>query len=261
MRCCLGDFELESSCLALKARIASWDRDVFGFQVVQVSELKVFDADGAAQDYQGFQEWMNLVHCKVAYARLPHQSLAESIFLESKGYRFIEMVLHPVLENLQALSIPKDHLSIEVACERDLPEIERIAASAFGNERYHVDPRLDPKLADLRYARWVRNSFSDPVQRLFRIRDGDRLLAFFIVESRADGSAYWHLTAVAPEWQGKGYGWRIWQAMLRHHQDEGCVRLTTTISARNVAVLNLYSKLGFGFLPPEMTFHWVRKEV
>jgi hypothetical protein len=46
--------------------------------------------------------------------------------------------------------------------------------------------------------------------------------------------------------------------MLQRHRNEGAAVITTTISARNVRVLNLYSKLGARFLPPEMTFHWLK---
>jgi ribosomal protein S18 acetylase RimI-like enzyme len=70
---------------------------------------------------------------------------------------------------------------------------------------------------------------------------------------------YWHLTAVAPQCQGQGYGWRVWRAMLAHHARGGVRSVRTTITAGNVPVLNLYSKLGFRFLPPETTFHWLRE--
>jgi hypothetical protein len=36
-----------------------------------------------------------------------------------------------------------------------------------------------------------------------------------------------------------------------------CEAVTTTISSRNTRVLNLYAKLGFRFMPPEITFHWL----
>ena len=68
-----------------------------------------------------------------------------------------------------------------------------IAERAFRHERYHVDPRLNPELGDLRYGRWVRNSLGHPDQRLLKITDGDRLVALFLVESRDGPTAYWHL--------------------------------------------------------------------
>jgi RimJ/RimL family protein N-acetyltransferase len=179
------------------------------------------------------------------------------MFLEAQGFRFIEMVLHPRLAGLSALALPEDDLQIVPADAADLPGLVAIAEHAFIHERYHVDPRLDPRLGDRRYGRWVRSSLAHPTQRLLKVLDAERLIALFLVEKRTDGSAYWHLTAIAPSWQGQGYGRRVWQAMLRRHQVEGCESVTTTISARNTPVLNLYAQLGFRFLPPEMTFHWI----
>jgi hypothetical protein len=48
--------------------------------------------------------------------------------------------------------------------------------------------------------------------------------------------------------------------MLARHLGEGVGKVSTTIAARNVPVLNLYSSLRFRFAPPEMTFHWVRDD-
>jgi RimJ/RimL family protein N-acetyltransferase len=254
------DFNLSSSFLRLRAQSVPWDRDVFGFPVVQIQDLEVMDSHGAMSDYADFRAWLDLGQVRIVSSRLPHHRLRESMFLEANGFRFVEMVLHPTLENLQSLNIPQDDLLIALAQESDLPFLQDIAERAFRHERYHVDPRLNPRLGDLRYGRWVRNSLGHPSQRLLKITHGDRLVALFLVGSRDGRTAYWHLTAVSPRWQGSGYGYRVWQSMLRYHQAEGCEALMTTISARNVAVLNLYAKLGFRFRPPEMTFHWVREE-
>lgn len=254
-----NDFELASPYLKLVAEAVPWDAAVFGFPVAQIHTLDLIDPVGAAAEYDAFQRWLDAERVHVVSCRLPHDRLRESMFLESHGFRFVEMVLHPKMDNIQALDLPEDNLLVASASKADLPELEQIAERAFSHERYHVDPRLDRKLADLRYGRWVRNSLDHPTQKLLKIADTGRPLAFFLVESR-DGSAYWHLTAVAPEWQGRGYGLRVWQTMLRHHQAEACQQITSTISARNVAVLNLYAKLNFRFAPPEMTFHWVRED-
>jgi RimJ/RimL family protein N-acetyltransferase len=254
------DFNLSSTFLRLRAQSVPWDRDVFGFPVVQIQDLEVIDSHGATSDYADFRAWLDLGQVRIVSSRLLHDQLRESMFLESNGFRFVETVLHPTLENLQSLNIPQNGLLVTLAQESDLPFLEDIAEHAFRHDRYHVDPRLNPKLGDLRYGRWVRTSLGHPIQRLLKITDGERLVALFIVESRDGATAYWHLTAISPTWQGSGYGHRVWQSMLRYHQAEGCKGLMTTISARNVAVLNLYAKLGFRFLPPEMTFHWVRED-
>jgi RimJ/RimL family protein N-acetyltransferase len=256
-----ADFNLSSASLRLRAQSVPWDREVFGFAVAEIRDLQVIDSQRALRDYADFQDWLDVGQVRIVSSRLPHDQLRESMFLEANGFRFVEMVLHPTLQNLQSLNIPQDDLLVTLADVSDLSSLQDIAEHAFRHERYHVDPRLDPRLGDLRYGRWVKSSLGHPVQRLLKITDGERLVALFLVESRDDRSAYWHLTAVSPTWQGTGYGYRVWQAMLRYHQTQGCESLMTTISARNVAVLNLYAKLGFRFRPPEMTFHWVREEV
>ena len=83
-------------------------------------------------------------------------------------------------------------------------------------------------------------------------------MGFFIVERRTDGTVYWHLTAVAPTWQGKGIGGDLWRTMLQRHRTEGADRVATTISGHNLPAINLYARLGFSFRSARMTFHWLR---
>lgn len=253
-------FSIETSRLRLSAREVPWDSDVFGTSVVQIEDLRILDQTGAIADYASFRVWLEAEGVGIVTCRLAHELLRESMLLEDRGFRFIEMVLHPRLDEIQALVLPEDDLEIAPAAEADLGALQGIAEQAFGYERYHVDPRLDRRLGDQRYGRWVRGSLCHPSQRLLKISDRDRLIGLFLVEIDEERLAHWHLTAIAPQSQGLGYGRRVWMMMLRRHQAEGCEAVTTTISARNTPVLNLYAQLRFRFMPPEMTFHWVRED-
>jgi RimJ/RimL family protein N-acetyltransferase len=117
---------------------------------------------------------------------------------------------------------------------------------------------LNPRFGNARYAQWVKSSLQHPVQCLLKVLDGSQLIGFFLVEYGHNHSVYWHLTAIAPRFQGQGLGRQAWNSMLRAHQMEGIRVIATTISARNTRVLNLYTQLGFRFAPPHMTFHWIR---
>lgn len=253
--------EIASPAIKLSADLVSWDTETFGFPVAQIHALEIVEPQGAKNDYlASFMDWLVEHDVQLVSCRLLHDKLRESMFLEEHGFRFVEMVLHPRLETLADLGLEAaNRLSVAYAEEADLPELQSIAERAFGLERYHVDPRFDPRLGDLRYARWVHNSFRHPRQRLLKIQDNKRLVAFFIVEVLPNNKVYWHLTAVSPQWQGQGYGRRAWQTMLQHHWEEGLSSVSTTISVRNIAVMNLYSSLNFRFTPPEMTFHWLRE--
>jgi len=252
------EFLVDTSRLKLSVVDAFWDSEIFGFPVAQIRDIAVWNQSGAIEDYVQYQEWVKSEGIGLVTCRLPHDKLNESMFLESRGFRFVEMVLHPQLDLLPSLAIPYDgRIRIELADRQDLPQLVGVAENAFGCERYHMDPRIDSRLADKRYGRWVRNSYSHQSQKLLKVVDGNYLIGFFVVECRSDQSVYWHLTAISPELKGRGYGYKVWLAMLRYHQDEGYVSVSTTISARNISVHNLYVKLRFRFKSPEMTFHWI----
>jgi undecaprenyl-phosphate 4-deoxy-4-formamido-L-arabinose transferase len=249
---------VETPHLRLEWAEAPWDSVVFGFPVLQISRMEVLDAP-AADDLAPFEAARDRLGAGLVSCRLGHECLRESMLLEERGFRFIEMAYQPELDDLQARDLGSPAgLDVAPAEDADLPAVEEIAGNAFRNERFHVDPRLDSALGNQRYRRWVKSSISHPSQRLYVVRDGARLVAFFVTEMLPDGTCYWHLNAVAPDAQGQGYGRRAWLAMLNQAKESGARKIRTCIVARNHRVLNLYARLGFRFPPPLMTFHWVR---
>ena len=145
-----------------------------------------------------------------------------------------------------------------MAAPGDLNAIEAIAHAAFTSGRFLLDWRLPAELSKRRYANWVRTSLKAPQQSVLKAEVEGDLVGFFIVEHRSDGSVYWHLTAVAPAWQGKGMGMSLWRTMLIRHRGEGATSVETTISGHNAPAINLYARLGFTFGSAQTTFHWLR---
>jgi ribosomal protein S18 acetylase RimI-like enzyme len=250
--------KIDTAGLYLAWSETPWDAKVTDYPVWQIAELELRrdeEADLAMKDFEQARdrEGVGLVSC-----RLHHSCIRESMFLEARGFRFIEMLYQPELDLVQGAGGNGDAtLSARRAIASDLPAIIDIAGMAFGNERFHMDPRLGAVLGNKRYQNWVRSSFTHPDQHLYAIYDGEKLVAFFVTEMQADDVCYWHLNAVAPEAQGQGYGRRAWQTMIKQAADLGAKRIHTAIVARNNRVLNLYARLGFYFPPPLMTFHWV----
>lgn len=251
-------FSLEADGLLLRASLVPWDTEILKFPVAHIDKITILDNRRLDTDFGTFLAWRDDNKCRLVSCRLHHNQLVESMYLEQNGFRFIEVVLHPKLENLSLIDIPDQGLRVLTAARGDFPEVRKIAESAFIHERFQVDLRIGPHFGNLRYGRWVANISSLPKQQLVTIWDNQILIAFFIIEVLDDNSVYWHLTAVAPEHHGKGYGRRTWRAMLAYHQENGQNAVSTTISSQNIKILNLYASLDFRFLPPEMTFHWMR---
>lgn len=249
---------LETADLLLRARLTPWDTDIFGFPVAQVDAF-VLRATPRPTSLAPLLDWFDRHAIRFASCRLPSTSIGESMLLEACGFRYIETALHPHAQLSRFAGQEPDTLVIGVAGDEDMGEMEAIAASAFNQGRIHADPRLGPVLGSRRYARWVRNHGSYAGQILLKVlNEQGKIVALFITQDSPDRSIYWHLTAIAPGHQGKGYGTRVWKAMLAKHAKDGMRTIDTTITATNINVLNLYSKLGFQFRPPDMTFHWFR---
>lgn len=254
-------FDLATDSLCLRANVVPWDSDIFGFPVAAISTIDVKKLVFAQEQFDLFNIWVRENSFEIVSCRLSHQQINASMFLERNNFRFVEMVLHPIAIGLQTYPAIDTEMVVEQVCEAELPSVVSMAERSFGYERYHVDPRLDPELANIRYGRWISNSFYDSKQVLLKVRLlGGRIVAFFVVENKDDRSVYWHLTAVNPDFQGKKLGYHIWMTMINYHKVAGIDSIRTTISARNSPVLNLYSKLNFRFASPEMTFHWVKSD-
>jgi len=249
---------LISRGLRLEFFLVPWDSEIFGYPVGQIDQIEITDNGGAVATFREFGNWCDANRIRLVSARLPSDCLRESMFLEEQGFRFVEMVYSPTV-SLREIT-PKHGALVEISAvqEADLPAIQSIAGSAFSTGRFILDWRLDPEASHRRYRAWVQNSFDDPRHAVLKATVRDAIAGFFIVEELPDRSCYWHLTAVAPEWQGKGIGRELWEGMLGYHKQAGLTQIRTTISAHNAAVVNIYARLGFRFAPPQMTFHWLR---
>lgn len=247
-----------SDGLHIRAGVVPWDTAAFGVRVASIDAIDITPGETVDGSFEQFELWRDQENIDIVSCRLHHEKLNESMFLESRGFRFIEMVLHPYFDDIQERARPDHAFTVVPAAERDLDDLQHIAGSAFGHERFHVDPRLDATFGDRRYASWVGNSFKGSRQELLKVTDGHEVIGFFVVEYRGADSVYWHLNAISSNLQGKGLGRRAWLSMIDHHRDQGRSRIDTTISARNVRVINLYASLGSKFLPPHTTFHGVR---
>jgi GNAT superfamily N-acetyltransferase len=244
---------------AFRCELNPWDSEIFGFPVALIERLGEATRPRPDRFPVALFEWLERHRVGIASCRLPCTLLRESIGLEGAGFRFIEVVLHPFMDHLQDCRLAATGLHVSEARGPMLVAISELAANVFGNERYHADPRLDPAVADRRYAQWVLNSASATNTKVVGIFDNSELVAFFVCKEEAEGRVEWLLTAVAPKYQGRGIGLRAWMTMLSWHKSRGRKSVVTTIASRNVRVLNLYAKLGFHFLPPQMTFHWVAR--
>lgn len=254
-----GRVSLTDPGLSLQVSLVPWDTRALGFPVAQVDAMELGEHDDPVPTIARLTSWLDDNGVRLVSCRLDSLRLRESMLLEQLGFRFIEMVYSPVLSPLPADVATDEEIVIGPAREVERSTLESMASSVFTTGRHVIDWRLDPDAGHVRYRNWLEGALADDRQDVLCASIGDATVGFFIVESQPDGAIYWHLTAIAAEWQGQGVGKRVGRAMIARHRAAGARRIMTTVSAHNTAVLNLYTRLGFRFTAPRATFHWLRR--
>lgn len=253
----ISEHFIETPALSLRYHLNPWDEPAVGAPAAAISGIEVRDIDRALDDFRKFREWCRESGVALVSSRLSHERLVECGFLESQGFRFIELNYRPELSGLQSRdSGATVEFDIETASAADVSLIADMAGRIFQSDRFHADPLIDCRVGDLRYRGWVENAFRDPAQAVWKCARNGVIEAFFVIETPQSDRRFWSLVGLAPGLGGQGLGIRIWRAMLQWHQREGVEQVVTSISSRNVAVFSLYVKLGFRFPPPSITLHW-----
>ena len=139
---------IRTAALQLDYFLVPWDSEILGVPVAQISELHVTDPTAAARDYEEFARWCEREGIALCSCRVPAERVADSMFLEERGFRTIELNYLPRLEQLQSRSLPQDALRVAPATPQDRELLADMAAQVFRHGRFHQDPRIDPALGD-----------------------------------------------------------------------------------------------------------------
>ena len=233
-----------------------WDTEILGAPIAQIANIRILEPAIAAKDYARFVDWCQQRRIALCSCRLPADCLTESMFLEDRGFRFVELNYLPVLTGVQQLASGDEGIRVAVAAQSDQTVLHDMATRVFRHGRLHRDPRIDPRLGDRRYGAWIDNAFVSSHQRVLTCSLDGEIVGFFVVEEREPGHSFWSLNGLAPGREGQGLGKRVWRSMLHRHRAEGAHTVSTSISSHNVPAMNLYVALGFRFPPPSVTLQW-----
>lgn len=172
--------------------------------------------------------------------------LASKQLLHEYGFYYCDTLIEPYCAagKIKASS----HPDTVIGQSADWQALLAICHGAFSHGRFHRDFNLDQTQADLRYDNWLKQLHGEGrVYGLFWCGE----LAGFIAYS-GDSLV---LHAVAESHRGKGLAKYWWSAACLALFDMGHAEIKSSISASNVAALNLYASLGFSFRSPQDIYH------
>ena len=138
---------------------------------------------------------------------------------------------------------------VENYSERDIPQLEEIAAFEFKHGRFYEDPFIDESIACLRNRNWISDLINQKTT-IKVLKKKDRIVGFMAYKIHED-TANLILGGVQEKYRHLSYG--FWANVLLGLKD--VKEIKTLISSSNTDVVNLYTYFGFQFSNPQFGFH------
>lgn len=233
---------------------SSWDstafqRNVHLLQELTIKDYSTFESEAHSALGDLASEGVALLTGRISSTRTQDIDLLQRV-----GFHVVETTFSPVFSGDPSDTCDSE-FAVRASTGDELEEIMGVAREAFTVSRFHNDPRIPNEMANLRFENWVKNAAcSDSQELLSIVNTSNELVAFFIAET-SNGEAYWHLTAIAKAFRGRGLATDVWQSVMRAQSELGVKSFRTTISGANMPVVNLYPRLGFRLENPQTSLH------
>lgn len=237
-----------------RCALLGWDEAIFGFKVGTWQGDESTPLPPAENLGPALQAWMEANEVELLSTHLAADDFPRLSVLGAAGFRFVDLSLLAHARRLDRL--PPSRLTIRPAGPTDWPALEQIAGTAFQFGRYHADARFPRALADQRYRLWIRKALQEPAEQEFVYACGPagQPGGFLHVVLR-DTAADLRLVAVDPQQPNAFAALGLFSGALRELFQRGVRTAHARLSAGNVAILNLYSSLGFSCRDPQIVLH------
>lgn len=173
--------------------------------------------------------------------------------LAKTGYSMTEIALE--------VSIPLSKIIIDdvlfpkftfgEATLEDYKTISKYSTKYFNHGKFHEDPLIDKKLADIRNINMVKDTTKQYTTYLGKVNNS--VIGFMILKI-SNGTVTLILGGMHEDYTHLAYP--FWNRVFVECKNMNVKKITTTISAANIPIINLYSKFGFKFT---QSFHGYRK--
>ncbi len=237
-----------------RCAVLGWDEAIFGFKVGAWQHDESAALPPGKDLGPALQDWMEANAVELISAQIAGDDFRRLADLSAAGFRFVDLSLLAHARRLDRLPPPR--LAIRPAVPADWPALEQIAGTAFQFGRYHADARFPRALADQRYRLWIRKALQQPAEQEFVFVCGPagQPGGFLHVVLR-DTAADLRLVAVDPLQPNAFAALGLFTGGLRELVQRGARTAHARLSAGNIAVLNLYSSLGFSCRDPHLVLH------
>ncbi|HSO66248.1 MAG TPA: GNAT family N-acetyltransferase [Desulfatirhabdiaceae bacterium] len=209
-----------------------WDTAVFGLSTYELSEYS--------------ETALKLASQMPGHHTIKVDPLADKKLLHAHGFYYCDTLVEPHCNTARLR--PALHMNATISRAVDAAQVLAICHNGFTHGRFHRDFNLSKPAADLRYDNWLKQLLD--ANQVYGLYWQDALAGFI---GHSDNSLVLH--AVAESYRGRGLSKFWWSAVCEELLATGQDRVKSSISATNMAAVNLYSSLGFWFNNPKDIYH------
>lgn len=189
-----------------------------------------------------------LKHKCIGHYTVKIDPLLSKKVLHDFGFYYCDTLLEPYCVFKNLVIYEKEGIEISESID-DIQKTSSMIYDNFKYDRFHRDFNIPQNLGDLRYNLWLEDLW--------------KTNQVFVLKLFGDFAGFWAysnhqilLHALSKNYQGKGLSKYFWSVACKKLFEKGYQELTSSISASNVPVLNLYSSLGFNFRNPVDIYHF-----
>jgi len=176
--------------------------------------------------------------------------LANKQVLEQYGFYYCDTLIEPFCSQEQFIAHQDKRTSLSQAVT--LEDLLRISKQAFIFGRFHKDFNISNTMADQRYDDWLTQLFNEG--KVTGLLFNSQLAGFIAVDN-----SHLVLHALHSEFRGQGIAKFLWSDVCSKLFASGVGEISSSISAANLAAVNLYSSLGFKFRNAQDIYHRLTK--
>jgi len=207
-----------------------WDSKVFGINTFEIKTPSKEAMEEAAKLRGHFTIKID-----------PHFSKK---FLRDYGFYYCDTLIEPYCTS--ETFVYSEHKKASISRDISIDALVNISHGAFCG-RFHRDFNIDKKLADLRYDTWLKELYN--AGGVYGLLFSDKLIGFFSFSENKI-----HLGALDKKYCGKGLAKCTWGLACKE-LFKGHKKITSSVSAYNVSIINLFISLGFRFRNPIDVYH------
>lgn len=175
--------------------------------------------------------------------------LSNKRVLHEYGFYYCDTLIEPICTPNKLR--PYSHSDFKISKQFDADKLIDICDGAFIYGRFHRDFNISQDVANLRYLKWLQQLVA--AHQVYALYWQDKLAGFIGCNENK-----LVLHAIAIDYRAKGFSKYWWSDLCIEIFAEGHKTVHSSISASNLAVLNLYGSLGFSFKTAHDVYHrWV----